>query len=198
MPTLEERLEKVTTISYEVEPFSKVMREAREMIYRHWEEVGEYQDVLRVALKESKYDALDKSSKLHVLAARVSGKLVDYYMAILVPHLQRSDNGIFAVTDAYYIAPEYRKGCIGPALIFHAERTLRERGIKQATISCKSNTITLLCWKSWDGSSPIRRLRRCFNGHISVRITGRFRFSWRWNHRRSRFQGRRSSSGSSC
>ena len=81
---------------------------------------------------------MEKSGILHIVTIRSTGRLVGYYIAFVLPHhVHYSKAGIMAFTDIYYILREFRTGGTGTKLFIEAERTLRNRGVVKAYLSCK-------------------------------------------------------------
>lgn len=94
---------------------------------------------------------------LHVLGVWDNDRMVGYYIAFLMPHPHYASSGVMAITDVYYLLPEYRRGEWGIALFTEAERTLREKGVVKAYISCKvhqdhTKLFELLGWRKSDYS----------------------------------------------
>jgi GNAT superfamily N-acetyltransferase len=98
---------------------------------------------------------MESKGQLHLLAARDEGRLVGYYLGIIVSHPHYASSGLMSFTDVYFLCPEYRRGEYGVALFAEAERTLRERGVYKAYLSCKihkdlSPLFELLGWRKTD------------------------------------------------
>ena len=98
---------------------------------------------------------MDAKGILHILTLRDDGKLVGYYLAFVFPHVHYASSGLMSFTDVYYLRPEYRRGGIGAALLAEAERTLRDRGVTKAYLSCKvhqdhSELFQMLGWRKTD------------------------------------------------
>lgn len=80
---------------------------------------------------------MDAAGILHILTMRVGANLVGYYMAFILPHPHYQDSGLMAITDAYYVLPEYLSGGRGMQLFVEAEQSLKKRGVVKAYLSCK-------------------------------------------------------------
>lgn len=74
---------------------------------------------------------------LHILTVRDDGKMVGYYLAFVFPHVHYYSSGLMAFCDVYYLRPKYRRGSTGAVLFAEAERTLKEKGVVKAYLSCK-------------------------------------------------------------
>ena len=124
-------------MKFQVENWKTLWNEGRDLFYAHWQELGLNKDVITLDVDNERYIDMDKSGILHVLTARESGKLVGYYVAFVLPHGHYKNSGLMAFTDFYYIVNEFRVGGAGAKLFIEAERTLRERGVVKAYLSCK-------------------------------------------------------------
>lgn len=83
------------------------------------------------------YQNLENAGRLFVLTARAERKLIGYLVAFPTPnHLHYKSAGPMALTDMYYILPEYRSG-VGAKLFTEFERHMRERGCVQIMTGCK-------------------------------------------------------------
>jgi GNAT superfamily N-acetyltransferase len=80
---------------------------------------------------------MDAKGILHILTLRDEGRMVGYYLAFVFPHVHYFSSGLMSFTDVYYVQPRYRRGEYGVALLTEAERTLRDRGVTKAYLSCK-------------------------------------------------------------
>ena len=94
------------------------------------------QDTIALDVDADRFKVIDDQGLLHILTARVDGLMVGYYIAIVMPHLHYKSSGNMAFTDMFFVLPQFRKGH-GLKLFTEAERTLRERGVKKAYLSCK-------------------------------------------------------------
>lgn len=108
-----------------------------ELFRQEWEEIALDKDHISLSVDVDRYSQMQALGTLHILGARDDGKLVGYYIAFLFPHPHYKDAGAMAMTDVYYLLPQYRRGGYGVTLLVEAERSLREKGITKAYISCK-------------------------------------------------------------
>lgn len=89
---------------------------------------------LGLDLNRQTYDALEAAGALRVYTARRSGELLGY-VALIVgasPHRRAVKQ---ATQDAIHVKPEHR-GQVTAALIRHAEREMRDEGVKLLYHSC--------------------------------------------------------------
>lgn len=126
-------------ISFQVEHWADFERDATELWPRHWEELALDKDKFALGIDFEKFRHLESLELLHLVTARNEGKIVGYYLAIVMPHMHYKDAGKMAFTDMYFILPEFRKGSVGIKLFTEAERTLKERGVVKAYLSCKAH-----------------------------------------------------------
>lgn len=143
-----------TQITFAVEPWINLWRDAQELFQKHWEELALDQDKIALGVDFNSYVLLDIQGKLHIVTARNDGQLVGYFIAFLMIHPHYKDAGVMALADVYYVLPEFR-GVTGVQLLTEVERTLKERGVKKAYLSCKihqdhSRLFNALGWKPTD------------------------------------------------
>ena len=123
-------------IAVQVESWSSMLPEARELFPLHWKELAVFQEHIKIGLDEAKYNALEQAGILLTLTARADGRLVGYYTWFLMPHPHYGTSGPMGMTDMYFILPEFRRGA-GAKLFIKSEHALRERGVIKAITSCK-------------------------------------------------------------
>lgn len=108
----------------------------RELFAEHFRELGVNQHRLIPRADEVRYAELQRLGILFVITVRADGKLVGYFIGFTMPHLHYLGAGPWAMTDMYYIQPEYRKGA-GIKLFRCFKQLARERGCRFAVTSCK-------------------------------------------------------------
>jgi len=79
---------------------------------------------------------LEKLDLWHILTVRNNGKLIGYLWALLAPHLHYRNSGLMLIVDAYYIAPEYRRGT-GVGLLKFMEAFACEKKAIKIYLTCK-------------------------------------------------------------
>jgi hypothetical protein len=105
---------------------------------RHWEEIAIDRESIKLSLNVERYKCMDEGGILHILTARNGADLlVGYFMAFILPHIHYQEAGPMAFTDVYYLHPDYRDFSSGADLFIEAERTLADRGVTKAYLSCK-------------------------------------------------------------
>lgn len=124
---------------------------------QEWEEVALDKDKIPLCVDYSSYSTMYDKGMLHVLGLWDDDRMVGYYIAFLMPHPHYVSSGLMAITDVYYLLPQYRRGEWGVALFTEAERSLREKGVTKAYLSCKvhqdhTRLFELLGWRKSDYS----------------------------------------------
>ncbi|MGA8366852.1 MAG: GNAT family N-acetyltransferase [Candidatus Acidiferrales bacterium] len=124
-------------IHFAVETFAQWWKDVeRKTIQKHWEELA-LDKVIPWELNLDSYEKLEMAGLLHVVTARVEGRIVGYHIAVLGPHLHYKSAGLMAFEDVYFILPEFRVGGTGTQLFIFTEESLRERGITKWFLACK-------------------------------------------------------------
>jgi len=120
----------------QVEPWSAVVDELEELFPHHWQEVAVFKNEIALKCDRARYAALEEAGALIVITARAKGKIVGYFVSFVLPHPHYQGSGLWALTDMYYVLPEYRKGA-GLKLFVAFEEMARAKGVTQAVTSCK-------------------------------------------------------------
>jgi len=116
-------------IVFHVEPWSAVVPEMRPVWLLHWREVARDHIAVPLAVGYGAYEELEAAGRLHVLTARLRGRLVGYVVTIVQPHLHYAGT-LFGTFDLFYLLPELRRGWRGVQMFRAAERSLRARGVR--------------------------------------------------------------------
>jgi methylase of polypeptide subunit release factors len=123
-------------ITYQVETWASMLPEASQIFPRHWEELALNQDKIKDDLDYERYALLAEKGNLHVVTARSNGILVGYAIFIIMTHGHYKSSGLMALSDMYYVLPEFRNGT-GTRMFCEIERSLKEKGVILAMTSCK-------------------------------------------------------------
>lgn len=124
--------------TFQVEPWSVVAAEGRDLFKTHYEELALHKDVMPMNLDHATYLRLEALGMLFAVTVRVGVELVGYYVGIvLAEHPHNAGAGKVATTDMFYVSPSHRRGGTGAKLLKMAERVLRDRGVVKATITTK-------------------------------------------------------------
>jgi GNAT superfamily N-acetyltransferase len=114
------------------ESFMAILPELMPLFVLHHSETGLYREFKgRMPMKPDvdRYGFAEKIGVLFTLTARIDGKLVGYYVAVVQSSLHYADF-IQAQTDIPYVHPDVRHRGIGVRLFLTAEKKLKQRGVK--------------------------------------------------------------------
>ena len=131
-------------------------RDAQHLFQAHYDELSLDKDKVQMGLHCQRYLDMERQGMLHIVTIRLGdGKVVGYYIAMILPHMHYKDAGLMAYTDMYFIHPDYRVGGVGAKLMVFVEETLRRRGVVKAYITTKlkldlSSMFEALGWKATD------------------------------------------------
>lgn len=123
-------------MTFAVEPWATYLPDAKKIWPQHWKELAVNQEAYQIDCDEERFGKLAELGILQVFTARDGEKLVGYIMALIMPHLHYKSAGPMAITDMYYVLPEYRNG-VGMRLFQFFERELRSKKVVAAITSCK-------------------------------------------------------------
>lgn len=125
-------------LTFQVETWSDLERDGQHIFKVHYDELALHKEAMPMGLDGAIYLELERLGRLLVIAARKSGTLVGYYMAIIIPkHPHNKDAGPVSTTDFFYLLPSHRRGGAGARLLRAAMDELRKRGVTVASISVK-------------------------------------------------------------
>jgi N-acetylglutamate synthase-like GNAT family acetyltransferase len=124
-------------IAFAVEPFSQMVNEVQALLPGQWRELARDRDIPLV-MDTERYREAEKQNILHVVTVRADGKLVGYYVCVVMGHLHYKTAGPMAHTDLYYLRPEFRKaGGVGARMFLFLEQSLKARGVVKIYLSTK-------------------------------------------------------------
>jgi len=125
-------------LTFEDEKFSDVYLEAHELLRLHWQEIAPYKDILTLNPNTEYYRSAEKSGALHIITARMDGRLIGYIAMLLAPHLHYK-HVLVATDDIHFLHKDFRKGSIGTRLFLAAEKIMRELGAKIMVLRTKAS-----------------------------------------------------------
>jgi len=125
------------SLTYQLERWAQFWQDCQPLITIHWKELALDQEWIPLGVNEERFASVDALDMLHILTVRDEGRLVGYFLAIVMPHMHYKDAGPMAFTDMYFIHPDYRIGGTGAKMLAEVERTLRARGVVKAYLSTK-------------------------------------------------------------
>lgn len=117
-------------LSFQAENFRSFMGELPPLLYEHWLEVALDRDKIKLDPDFEKYVTIDDAGMLSSQTMRDNGKLVGYFISIVVPHLHYRQS-LTASTDVYYIDPAHRRGLSSYRFLKFVERDLKRRGVQK-------------------------------------------------------------------
>lgn len=117
------------TVTYREENFRDVYEDFAELFKKHWEEIANNKNEIKLSVDYDGYIQLDKLGKLHLVTARDDGKLIGYTMNFVIRHFHYKDN-LFGINDILFVSPEYRRGGVGMSLLKYNEQSLFAKGIE--------------------------------------------------------------------
>lgn len=147
-------------LTFQREPWAALSRDGQAIFKVHFDELALHKEAMPMGLDDDFYFDLDKRNFLLVVTARRDGRLIGYYVGIVIDHHPHNkDGGKVSTTDMFYIHPEERKGGAGAKLLIAAENELRREGVKKATISTKLHfeSGALLDALGWEKTDVVRQ-----------------------------------------
>jgi len=126
------------TITYMIEPWSKVWGELQPLWDAHWKEVALNRDEIKLAVDFEAYADQERMGTLQVMVARADGFVIGYHLSFIHPHLHYRDS-LSAYTDVFYVDPSYRKGSVGINLFREVEKAWKARGVQKAFTGTKKS-----------------------------------------------------------
>jgi GNAT superfamily N-acetyltransferase len=144
-------------IAFANETVAQVLHEIEPLLQAHWEEIASYKDKVPLAPDYDQYRMLETAGKLLICTARDGGRLIGYSVYLVHRGIHYSKN-LMATNDVFYIVPEYRLKVVGGvltavALLEHAEKNLRARGVSVISLHIK-------VWKDWSSLAERQGYRR--------------------------------------
>lgn len=113
-------------ITFNKEPLSGFLDEAKPLFETHWAEISHYKDI---RLNPDYESYLSSEENLRCFTSRKDGLLIGYSIYFVRPNLHYKDS-LQAVQDVLFILPEYRHGRIGITLIKFCDEDLKREGVQ--------------------------------------------------------------------
>lgn len=123
-------------VTYAVEHLRDMQSELETLLPHHWEEIARDKETIKLDPDWPSYHLLERVGQFHAIVCRCEGKMVGYLVSFIRPHLHYRKS-LTAITDLYFILPEFRKGRIGIQLFKETEKTWKARGVQKAFIGTK-------------------------------------------------------------
>jgi hypothetical protein len=118
------------------ERFSAIAKELPPLFKKHWREIALHQDEIQLDPDWERYFALELQGVLHVLTVRDGTRLVGYAFMLVQRHLHYCST-LWAVSDMFWLEPDYRFGWDGVRMFKQVERGMRELGVKVIVLNYK-------------------------------------------------------------
>jgi GNAT superfamily N-acetyltransferase len=147
-------------LSFQRGTWAEMKAEAEPIFKVHYDELALHKAVMPMGFDHDFYFNLESNNFLLVVTARRDGRLVGYYVGIVISHHPHNkEGGKVSTTDMFYLLPEERKGGAGVKLLRFAENELRREGVKKATISTKLHfeNGALLDALGWEKTDVVRQ-----------------------------------------
>ncbi len=125
-------------ITYQREPVHGLWPELLPMMEAHYVECYPYQDI-GLQVDTALYEQCEDLDCFRAFTARAGETLIGY-AAFFMRHHAHYKLSLQAYHDSLYIAPDWRFGLTGPALIAYTERSLRDEGVQVVSQACKAGT----------------------------------------------------------
>lgn len=115
-------------LTVQAEAWKAALAELRPVFLRHWHELGYHHDAMPLAPCWDTFEAQDARGNLLLVTLRDGRALAGYCITFVVPELHHATSKA-AVTDSFYVLPEYRGRMGGRRLMRQVENELRRRGV---------------------------------------------------------------------
>lgn len=112
-------------ITFQVEKFRDCFTEAIPLLEAHYEEIATNKEKKILDPDIERYHTLEDCGMLRIFTARDEGKLIGYFVSMVMPHLHYS-SCIYAMNDILYVDPEYRGTTLAYRLFKGAIKDLKE------------------------------------------------------------------------
>lgn len=123
-------------ITFQEDKLSNILEELKPMLIKHWEELANNKDIRPLEPDYPMYLAMNDMEILRIYTVKEDDKLIGYSIWIIANHLHYK-TWKYAVSDVYYLDPNYRKTGISFDFFFHIEDWLKSLGVKSVTVQDK-------------------------------------------------------------
>jgi L-amino acid N-acyltransferase YncA len=115
-------------ITAQTESFTRARPELELLFPHHWQELALDKDKVPLDVDWARYDALEKAGVLLFITLRQHGRIVGYYVGILMPHIHYR-TCVQLSMDIYWTHPSVRGGTVARKLMSAVESEARNRGV---------------------------------------------------------------------
>lgn len=113
-----------------------MQHELIDLLPLHYSEIARDQEIIKLDPDWDSYFAMERMGQFHGMVARCAGKMIGYHVSFIRPHLHYKQS-LSAITDIYFILPEYRVGRVGIQLFREVEKSWKARGVQKAFTGTK-------------------------------------------------------------
>jgi len=124
--------------AYVVETLGECLDEMKPLLEKHWEEIALHKDKIELNPDYDKYQEMEDAGTLHIVTARIGGRLVGYFISFIMLHPHYKDHS-FAVNDILFVDMSYRRTTVGVGMFKYAENKLKEMGVSVIMVSMKTH-----------------------------------------------------------
>jgi GNAT superfamily N-acetyltransferase len=117
-------------ICVRVETYDEIIDDIKALLPTHWKEIALYQDDIPLDPDYDMYKRVHASGMLVIYAVRraITKELIGYALYFVRPHLHYAKHR-WAISDIFWLAPQYRNFGVGTFLFGFIERDLKEHGV---------------------------------------------------------------------
>lgn len=119
-----------------VESFMDNKAELELLFPKHWEELALNKDKVPLNPDWKRYKAIEDSGILSFIGLRQDGKLVGYFVGIIMPHLHYTTCNTY-IMDMLYVAKEARNKNAGILIMRTMEKEAKRRGVQRIVLNTK-------------------------------------------------------------
>jgi len=124
-------------VYYQVETIDGFIDEFKEtMVQMHYDELALDHSAVPLDPDYNKYYELENQGKLIIVTARIEGKLIGYFIAVIAGNIHYKST-LHANEDIYYLDPQYRGSLIGLGLFQYVETELKKLGVVKVVVGTK-------------------------------------------------------------
>lgn len=120
-------------------PVNLFLDEAKDILYRHWEELAVNKDKIPLSPDKEKYHQLQEVGVIkNIVVYNEKDEVVGYSVLLIQPALHYSCD-VFAHVDIIYVDKQYRKSSLGARLLLATENIAKENGASVILHHAKPN-----------------------------------------------------------
>jgi len=125
-------------ITFQVDTLYPFVHEAMDLFNKHYTEIAERTDVIKLDPDLDSYERLLALKMLEVHTIRDDNKLIGYSLWFVTNHIHYKKS-VTASSDVLFIAPEYRKGSTGIKFIKWSVEKIKERNPQRIMFHVKDS-----------------------------------------------------------